>query len=216
MVFNRVAGVRFIYTNPLLLHLMVLAVLHCAFTMAFESVFPFFSRTELGLDSEKGLFEGPTYLMIGVGAGSIMGNLALARVEGRVFRGRLFLMLGLLSGLSPMSLSFAFNIPTAMIAAAVVGATTAGFMTLSHGMVQAITDDRIRGRVMSANTWHVQGAMGGFNAVNGILMDFSWMSAPLLLSGAGLIFMWVMISSILTVPLRAVYSRGIPAEAHVH
>jgi MFS family permease len=216
VMFNLVAGVRYIYTHPLLLHLMVLAVLHCAFTMAFESVFPFFSRTQLGMDSEKGLFEGPTYLMIGVGAGSIMGNLALARVEGQVFRGRLFLILGLLSGLSPMALSFAFNIPTAMIAAAVVGATTAGFMTLSHGMVQAITDDSVRGRVMSANTWHVQGAMGGFNAVNGILMDFSWMSAPLLLSGAGLIFIWVMMSSVLTAPLRAIYSRGIPAEAHVH
>ena len=195
---------------------MVLAVLHCAFTMAFESVFPFFSRTQLGMDSEKGLFEGPTYLMIGVGAGSIVGNLALARVEGQLFRGRLFLILGLLSGLSPMALSFAFNIPTAMIAVAVVGATTAGFMTLSHGMVQAITDDSVRGRVMSANTWHVQGAMGGFNAVNGILMDFSWMSAPLLLSGAGLIFIWVMMSSVLTAPLRAIYSRGIPAEAYAH
>ncbi len=216
VVFNLVAGVRYIYTTPLLLHLMVLAVLHCAFTMAFESVFPFFSRTELGMDSEKGLFEGPTYLMIAVGAGSIIGNLALARVEGQVFRGRLFLILGLFSGLSPMALSFAYDIPTAMIAAAVMGAATAGFMTLSHGMVQAVTDDRVRGRVMSANTWHVQGAMGGFNAVNGILMDFSWMSAPLLLSSTGLIFMWVMIASVLTVPLRAIYSRGIPAEAHAH
>ena len=145
-----------------------------------------------------------------------MGNLALARVEGRVFRGRLFLVLGFLSGLSPMALSFAMNIPTAIIGAAVAGATTAGFMTLSHGIVQAITDDRVRGRVMSANTWHVQGAMGGFNAINGVLMDLSWMSAPLLLSGAGLIFMWVMISSVLTAPLRAIYSRGIPAEAYAH
>ncbi len=213
VVFNLAAGVRYIYTHPLLLHLVVLTVLHCALTMAFESVFPFFSRTQLGLETERDLFQGPTYLMIAVGSGSILGNLALARVEGQKVRGHLFLAFGLFSGLMPLALGFAINIPTAMIAAAAVGATTAGFMTLSHGMVQTITPDAVRGRVISASTWHVQGAMGGFNAVNGILMDLSWMSAPLLLGGTGIIFVWVMIVSSLAAPLRAIYSRGISSEA---
>ena len=213
MVFNLVAGIRYIYTHPFLLSIMLLTVLHCALTMAFESVFPFFSRTELGMVTEKGLFQGPTYLMIAVGAGSILGNLALARVEGQKFRGRLFLALGFLSGLTPLGLGFTINVPTAMIAAAVMGASTSTFMTLSHGMVQTITPDNVRGRVLSANTWHVQGAMGGFNAVNGILMDLTWMSAPLLLSGMGVIFMWIMVISLVTVSLRTVYSQGIPAEA---
>ena len=212
-VFNLVAGVRYVYTHPLLLYLVGLTVLHCALTMAFESVFPFFSRTELKLLSEQGVFEGPTYLMIAVGSGSMIGNLSLAKVQDPRIRGKLFLGFGLLSGAAPMMLSFTFSVPTAMAAAAFMGATTAGFMTLSHGMVQFITPDRLRGRVMSANTWHSQGAMGGFNAVNGILMDLSWMSAPRLLSGTGLIFIWLMLATFTTTHLRTIYAKGVEALA---
>jgi MFS family permease len=186
-------------------------VLHCALTMAFESVFPFFSRAQLGMTTEKDLFQGPTYLMIGVGTGSIVGNLGLARIEDRRFRGRLFLILGVLSGLSPIGLALAGNVAQAMFAASAIGATTAAFMTLSHGMVQAIVPDGMRGRILSANTWHVQGAMGGFNAVNGVLMDLSWMTAPLLLTGTGLIFIGIVMVSLLAGPLRIIYSRGIGA-----
>jgi MFS family permease len=213
VVFNLVAGIRYIYTHPLLLYLMLLSVLHCALTMAFESVFPYFSRTELGLVTDKGLFQGPSYLMIGVGGGAILGNLALARVDGQKVRGQIFLVVGLLSGLTPMLLGFAINVPTAMLAAAAMGAATAGFMTLSNGMVQTITPDGVRGRVLSANTWHVQGAMGGFNAINGVIMDLPWVTAPLLLSGTGLAFIWIMLISLLAVPLRGIYVRGIPSQA---
>jgi hypothetical protein len=148
--------------------------------------------------------------MIGVGAGSILGNLALARVESQKIRGQLFLWLGFLSGLTPIVLGFATTILTAMLATAAVGASTAAFMTLSHGVIQAMAPDGIRGRVMSANTWHVQGTMAGFNAINGMLMDLSWMTAPILLSGSGLIFVAIMVGSFLTVSLRAVYVRGVP------
>ena len=48
------------------------------------------------------LFKGPTYLMIGIGAGGIVGNLMLARVQGGKIRGQLFLWVGLASGLAPM------------------------------------------------------------------------------------------------------------------
>lgn len=210
LILNLVAGIRYVYSHGLVLSLVLVTVLHCALTMAFESVFPFFSRAQLGMTTEKDLFQGPTYLMIGVGAGSILGNLALARVEGNGIRGKLFMALGVLSGLTPIALGLAHSIPQAMIAAAAVGAATAGFMTLSHGMIQVIVPDGIRGRVLSANTWHVQGAMSGFNAVNGILMDIPWMSALLLLSGTGLTFVAILVASLLIVQLRTIYTRGIP------
>jgi hypothetical protein len=68
----------------------------------------------------------------------------------------------------------------------------------------------IRGRVMSANTWHSQGTMSGFNAVNGLLMDIRWMTAPILLGGTGVLFMVIMLGSLLMVHLRALYARGLP------
>jgi hypothetical protein len=87
-------------------------------------------------------------------------------------------------------------------------------MTLSHGMIQALAPDGIRGRVMSANTWHAQGTMAGFNAINGVLMDMPWMTVPILLSSTGFIFVVIMFGSLLATHLRAVYARGIPAVVH--
>jgi MFS family permease len=100
-----------------------------------------------------------------------------------------------------------------MLAAAAVGASTAAFMTLSNGIIQLLAPDGIRGRVMSANTWHSQGTMAGFNAINGLLMDVPWMTAPLLLGGTGVLFIVVVLSSLLIIHLRTLYARGLSAEA---
>ena len=210
---NLSAGIRYIYTQPLILPLMLLTVLHCALTMAYEAAFPFVARTQLGMSTAKDLFAGPSYLMIGVGAGAVLGNLALARVGDPRRRGQLLLWLGLLSGLTPIVLGFAVTLHQAMLAVATVGASTAAFMTLSHGIIQTLAPDGIRGRVMSANTWHVQGATSGFNAINGLLMDVPWMTAPLLLRGTGTLFVVIMLSSLLIVHLRSIYARGLSIGA---
>ena len=81
-------------------------------------------------------------------------------------------------------------------------------------MIQAVAPDGIRGRVMSANTWHSQGTTAGFNAINGVLMDMPWMTVPLLLSSTGCIFVAMMFGSLLAAHLRAIYARGIPTVVH--
>lgn len=212
--FNLAAGIGYIYTHPMVFAIMILTVLHCALTMAYEAVLPYFARSILGMTTGGELFKGPTYLMIGVGAGGIVGNLALARLQGSKSRGQLFLWVGLASGLTPIALGLMTTVSQAMLAAAIMGASTAAFMTLSHGMIQALAPDGIRGRVMGANTWHAQGTMAGFNAINGVLMDMPWMTVPILLSGTGCIFVVVMCGSLLTAHLRALYARGIPAVVH--
>jgi len=63
---------------------------------------------------------------------------------------------------------------------------------------------------MSANTWHVQGAMAGFNAINGLLMDVPWMSASLLLGITGMLFVAIMLGGLCTTHLRTVYRHGVP------
>ena len=212
--FNLAAGIGYIYSHPMVFAIMILTVLHCALTMAFESVLPYFSRNILGMTTGGDLFKGPTYLMIGIGAGGIVGNLMLARIQDDKIRGQLFLWVGLASGLAPMVFGFTTTVFQAMLAATIMGASTAAFMTLSHGMIQALAPDGIRGRVMSANTWHAQGTMAGFNAINGVLMDMPWMTVPILLSSTGFIFVAMMFGSLLVAHLRAIYGRGIPAVLH--
>src|SRR5215471_5810112 len=101
---NLVAGLRYVYTQPLMRALMLVTVCHCALTMAYESAFPLVARTQLGLRDAKGLFAGPAYLMIGFGAGAVLGNMVLARVGDQQRRGTLFFGVGLLSGLTPILL----------------------------------------------------------------------------------------------------------------
>jgi len=51
--------------------------------------------------------------------------------------------------------------------------------------------------------------------VNGLLMDVPWMTVPLLFGGTGMLFVVLMLGSLLLVHLRALYVRGLPAEALV-
>src|SRR6266446_5482651 len=115
--FNLAAGIGYIYTHPMIFAIMILTVLHCALTMAFESVLPYFSRNILGMTTGGDLFKGPTYLMIGIGAGGIVGNLVLARVQSGKIRGQLFLWVGLASGLAPMVFGLTTTVSQAMLAA---------------------------------------------------------------------------------------------------
>src|SRR5262249_56156795 len=110
-------------------------VCQCALSMAYDAGLPFVGGTQLGLDTATGVFEGPAYLMIGVGAGAVLGNLALAHVGNPQRRGQLFLCLGVLSGLTPILLGVTTTLPWAMLAVAAVGASTSAFMTLSQGLI---------------------------------------------------------------------------------
>ena len=69
--YNLVAGIHYSYTHPLVLSVIMLAVAHCALTMAFEALFPLFAREQLGMSEDRALYSGPMYMMIGVGIGAV-------------------------------------------------------------------------------------------------------------------------------------------------
>ncbi len=210
---NLAQGLSFVYSNGMLLSLFLLAVLHCALTMSYETLFPVLSRDRLGLDDEAGIYKGGSFLMIGVGFGSFLSSFIIAGIESERVRGRIFFVMGVLSGLSPLALGLATSLPIAVIAAFGLGIAQAGFMTLSQAMVQQIVPDEIRGRVMAVYSWHIQGFMASFNLLNGFLADTAWLNATRVLSGMGAIFTGVMVASIARMPLRRVYQRGIHAPA---
>ncbi len=209
---NVVAGLRFMYHHPLILSVVLLVVAHCAMTMSFESLFPAISRDKLGMDPGAGLLAGFGYLMVAFGIGALVMALALAGVESERTRGRLFLWLGVLSGVTPLALAFSPNLPVAMITVAGMGASQGGVMTLSSGMLQALAPDAIRGRMMGVYTWHIQGFMASFNLINGALTAINGLTASIVLGAGGVGFIMVMAGSFARVPLRHLYGRGVPAE----
>ena len=205
-VSNLLAGLVYTYRTPNLRAIVLLAMFHCGLTMSFESLLPELSRQRLNA-------EGPgfSYLMMAIGAGALVSAVFLAGVRNEATKGRLFLGLGVMSGLLPVLLGISTSMPLALLATAVMGASQAGFMTLTHTMIQAITPDGIRGRVAAVYSVHIGGMMASANLINGGVAE--WIDAPLVLMAGGFVFILVMVASWRGAVLRRIYVRGLRIEA---
>ena len=202
---NFVAGVTYLYRTPALLAIVLLALFHCGLTMSFESLLPVLSSQELNAEGA-----GFSYMMMAVGAGALVSVLFLAGMRNDASKGRLLLNLGVLSGLSPIVLAASVNMPMALVGAAAMGATQAGFMTLTHTMIQTIVPDGVRGRVGAIYSVHVGGMMAIANLSNGVLADH--IDAPLVLGIGGVAFIVVMFVTWNLDVFRRIYRNGLPAQ----
>ncbi|MBM3945930.1 MAG: MFS transporter [SAR202 cluster bacterium] len=195
------------YSHPIIVSLILLVAAHCAFTMAFESIIPSLSKSKLGAQGGAAF----SYLMMMVGAGALVSNLWLAGILQEKTRGRLYFLMGVGSGISIMVMGISPNMPTAMLAAAAMGFTQGGFMSINQTMIQSIVPDNLRGRIAGVQQWHTGGTMAIFNLTNGVLVDV--VGPGLLLGVTGALFLGVMAVSLLRGPLLQIYVRGIPDAA---
>jgi len=195
---NFVAGATYLYRTPVLLGIVLLALFHCGMTMSFESLLPVLSTQQLQAEGA-----GFSYMMMAVGAGALVSVFLLAGLSNNVSKGRLLLNLGVLSGLSPVLLAAAVNMPMALLGAAAMGATQAGFMTLTHTMIQTIVPDWVRGRVGAIYSVHIGGMMAVANLYNGILADY--FDARLVLAIGGVAFIAVMLATWFIDVFRRIY-----------
>ncbi len=203
---NFTAGFEYIYTRPRLLAMVLLAVAHCAFTMSYEAILPAISVEKLGAGSV-----GVSYLMGGVGIGALVTSIFLAGVRGQSARGRIFLLFSILSGGAPILLALSSMREISIIATVLIGATQAGFMTISHTVIQSLTDDSVRGRVAGVYSVHVGGSMAITNMIGATISDV--FSAPAVMVVGGLVFLVAVALSFGSPSLRQVYfpAPAIPA-----
>ena len=97
------------------------------------------------------------------------------------------------------------NLPMAMLAAAGMGSSQAGFMALTQGMMQTLTPDAIRGRVMSIYSWHILGFMATFNLINGSITVVTPLTASLILGLGGISFLILTAISFSNKSMRMIY-----------
>ena len=208
MLRNFAAGAVYVYKTPMMRAIVGMAFFHCGLTMSFESLLPSLSSEQLDAQGS-----GFALLMMGVGAGALISAMTLAGVESEVTKGRLFLFVGLLSGLAPCALALAPTVPLALIGAFFMGLGQAAFMTLTHTMIQSVVPDGIRGRVAGIYSVHIGGIMASANLFNARFVDYIsidaiaaslnidsrvayfFNSASLLLIGGGLLFLGVVVLS---------------------
>ena len=192
-------GFAYIFKNKTIALFMALVALHCALVMSFESIMPVFSRESLG--ATDGSILG--YLVMGFGAGSLVGILLLAGVRSEKLKGQLLVWTGLGSGLAPIILALSFNAPMGVLASAGMGLSQATFMALTSAYVQTIAPDRLRGRISSLYILFAGGIMAFANLGYGFAADE--FSAPPILLITGLIFIAVVLALTAGQPILAKY-----------
>ena len=203
---NLAEGFIYAYRHPVLLRVFTLVIFHCALTMSFESLLPVISESKLGTDAF-----GVSMMNLTVGIGALAISLVIAPLSAPHRRGRLLLINGVISGISPLGLAFASSLPLAMLATAFMGASQAGFMILSSILIQSVVPDGIRGRVTSIYILHAAGIMSFANFGNGALGDSFGPEWVLSVAGGG--FLAFVVLTTLERRTRSMYIRGVAVDA---
>ena len=185
-----------------------MVALHCALVMSFDSILPVFTETSLGATDGSTL----GWLVMGIGAGSLVGTLLLAGVRDEKTKGQLLVWTGLFSGITPMAMALSFNVPLGIAASLGMGVSQATFMALTSTYVQTLAPDRLRGRISSLYILHAGGIMAFANLGYGFIAD-SYSAPPILLI-TGVAFVAVVLAMGFGQPiLRRVYRTGQVATA---
>ena len=198
---NLLEGFVYVYKRSTIMAMVLLVLAHCALTMSYESILPAISEDKLGAGSV-----GVSALIAGVGGGALLTSIFLAGVRSESARGKLFLFFAFTSGLGPMLLAWSDSSALSIFATAVMGANQAGFMTISHTIIQSLTEDHVRGRVAGVYSVHVGGSMAVTNMANAAFADI--FSASAVLVFGGLIFVVVVCVSLGSGSLRKRYFPG--------
>jgi len=199
-------GFRYVGANPQIRLVIAVVALHCMLTESHDALLPILARD--GFDGGSDLFAA---MLIGIGSGAVVGTLGLSFVRSGVWRGRLLLATGLLSGAAMVWTGLAPSPLWVVVGAVITGAAQAMFMALSASLIQSVLADQIRGRVMSLYALVAGGTMA--------VMIFSSGSASevvpvrVLLWGPGLLFVVLLTGgALLHADLRRVIARGVLYE----
>ncbi len=195
-------GLGYLGKAPDVRLMIVMVSLHCIFTMAFDfSLLPAYADRILGGgQSEFG------YMLMAIGGGALASTVALSMLPMGAVRGRVFLVVGLFSGLSLVWLGFTNSLIVALIGGVLAGASQAMFMALTSAMIQAVVPDALRGRVMALYAMFAGGTMALMILANGLAADY--ISIRILLIGPGFIFAAIMIGALVLPRIRSVIQHG--------
>ncbi len=177
-------GIRFLLRHGSMVGLIVLAFLMTFLSMPMRTYIPVFV---------KDIFHrGPeTYgnLLSLMGVGSICGSLAVASLGNISKKGRFALAMMVFLGLGIVGFSLSKRLPVSYAMLLLVGASMMAVFATVTSLVQLITTNEMRGRVMSVYNWAFRGGMPMGNIVSGWLVPM--FTAPIVLAVNGMLLILV-------------------------
>lgn len=194
-------GVYHVAGDSRLLVVLVLVGFHCGATMAFDSMMPTLATDVGGADVTF------SSIIVGIGAGSVVGTLIISMIRNDAALGRAFFLVGIGSGLALLVLGFAATPHVAVTGGVLAGATQASFMAVTVLFVQRVAPDELRGRVMSLYIMLAAGQMAFVN------YGFGWLSdgvgvRPLLIAAGTLWTAGFAAASMLLPEVRSLVRSG--------
>ncbi|MGB9459063.1 MAG: MFS transporter [Bryobacteraceae bacterium] len=173
-------GFRFIHRHGAMEALMVLAFAMTALGVPARTFLPIFAK--------QVFHRGPeTYTMFlsVAGVGSVLGALAVAGLGNVGHKGRIALSMLILMGVVISGFALSRSLALTFVMLFLNGASMVGVFAMVNSLVQLITTNEMRGRVMSVYSFAFRGGMPMGNLVAGWLVPI--FTAPAVLAVDGLL-----------------------------
>jgi MFS family permease len=196
------AAANYAYRDKRLFLILALLGIHCAFTMAFDSLLPGIANS-IGAGKE-------TYsaITVAAGVGALITTLYVSTISKESLRGPILLITGIGSGIGVIIIGLATTPLIAIIGGFISGATQAPYMTVSATLIQQIVPDELRGRLMAFYIMIAAGFMAFMNLGFGLLADVIGERVLCFLPGIIWLFAFILIG-IMSVRLRYLLQKGI-------
>ena len=180
-------GIRFIRERPGMVPLIALAFLMTFLGFPLLQFLPVFAKEVLGGGS--GTF---TAMLVCSGAGSVSGALAMAWLGKLKHQGRAMLLALCLLGVLMIGFTRSPSLPVACVWLFLSGATLMAVFSMVSSLVQLITPDEVRGRVMSVYNLAFRGG-GPFGVlIAGALIPEFTAPVTIACAGVGMILLGAM------------------------
>ena len=207
MLQGLIDGCRYLGRNPVISGVIALGVIAGVFGNSFEALLPVFADKILAGDID-------TYsrLLFAAGIGGLAATMIIAILGAQVHPARLFVIAGAGYGLGILVLSRLTWFPSAALSIGLVGALSVVFSITSITLVQTLTADEFRGRVMSIHqfSW---GATGLGGPLMGALGETLGVPAALSIGGIVVAAATVLVA---LAALRGVLARESGSSLQVH
>jgi len=118
-------GAAYIQRDPRLMLIVVLVTLHCALTMAFDSMMPTLATMVGGASRVYGA------TIVGLGVGAVVGTIGLSMVGNTPVKGGALALAGVISGLGMVVMGVATSPAIVIVGAILAGGSQSAFVVLS-------------------------------------------------------------------------------------
>ena len=177
-------GIRFLWRHGSMVGVIVLAFLMTFLSMPMRTYIPVFVKDIF----HRGPETFGTLLSL-MGVGSICGSLAVASLGNISKKGRFALTMMIILGAGIAGFSLSKFLPISYVMLVLVGASMMAVFATVTSLVQLITTNEMRGRIMSVYNWAFRGGMPMGNLLSGWLVPMY--TAPVVLAVNGLLLMLV-------------------------